>query len=346
MKYAARQPRLEEWPAGDRLAWEALFAEGDILDGAGPARHWRPATGTSNRKAYAQWLGWLGDRGLLGNIAHPWTRATPELVRAYASDLIEGRSRRSVATAIIALKCVLIRMAPDADWRWLRDLTNRLDAWAGDGGRKANPSPIPVRKMFSRILEVLNGLKEAPQLTPLQCRRYRDALIAGLLIAIPVRLHNIAQIEIGTHLVRRDDSWWLIFATEETKTGQAVRYIVPDGLVPHLEHYINVVRGRFAGADQTSRLWMAGKRAPLAENTLYQRNVMLMKELFGVHISPQDFRVIDATFLAEESVADALRARPLLGHRQAATTQRYYIRASSIEASRKVADAVEKIRDG
>ena len=28
------------WPATDRAAWEALFTEGDIFDGAGPSCHW------------------------------------------------------------------------------------------------------------------------------------------------------------------------------------------------------------------------------------------------------------------------------------------------------------------
>ena len=35
---------LRVWPTKDRAAWDGLFAEGDVLDGAGPA-----AIGTGSR---------------------------------------------------------------------------------------------------------------------------------------------------------------------------------------------------------------------------------------------------------------------------------------------------------
>ncbi len=55
--------RFEDWPEPDRLAWQALFAEGDIFEDAGLARHWRPATCRTNWQHYARWLGWLALRG-------------------------------------------------------------------------------------------------------------------------------------------------------------------------------------------------------------------------------------------------------------------------------------------
>ena len=60
---------------------------------------------------------------------------------------------------------------------------------------------------------------------------------------------------------------------------------------------------------------------------------------------PHAFRSIAATFLAEASPEDALYARPLLGHRQSQTTERYYIRASQIDAARTVTAALRQIRD-
>jgi integrase len=68
-------------------------------------------------------------------------------------------------------------------------------------------------------------------------------------------------------------------------------------------------------------------------------------ELFGVALSPHEFRTIAATALAESSPEDALYARPLLGHRQPETTAKHYIHASQLKASRQVADALVRIRD-
>jgi hypothetical protein len=79
--------------------------------------------------------------------------------------------------------------------------------------------------------------------------------------------------------------------------------------------------------------------------TIYLRTVACGKRLFGQHISPQAYRRIAATFLAESSASDALHARPLLGHRRGDTTVHHYIMATSLEASRRVANALGEIRD-
>jgi integrase len=344
MKYAMRQIPLHEWPELDRVAWERLFADGDIFDETiGQARQWRPATRKSNQKNYGGWLGWLIDTGRFDEHARPEDRATPENVRAYAEYLMEGRSKRTVASYLIGLKCVLIRMAPERDWQWLREITTRLDVWAGNP-EKPYPSPLPANEMFAIVLAELERLKavEHPKLP--QRLAYRDTLITAFLMFCPVRIKNITGIEIGTHLRHVGSEWRLYFEGEETKNYDPLSFVVPDAIVPHLMHYIETIRPGFGrAANESNRLWLAIKNAPLAENTLYQRIVALTGLLFGAPISPHQFRPIAATFLAETSAADSLRARPLLGHRSGATTAAHYIRASSIEASRNVSAALVEI---
>jgi integrase len=344
MKYDTRQLPFQEWPDADRMAWEKLFANGDIFDETiGQARHWRPTTRKSNQKNYAGWLGWLIDTERFDEHARPEDRATPENVRAYAADLMEGRSKRTIATYLVGLKCSLIRIAPEKDWQWLRDLTTRLDVWAGNPERRY-PSPLPANHMFAIVLAELDRLKAAEHSKLTHRLAYRDRLIVGFLLACPLRLANLTQIEIGKHLRQAGDQWVVSFDDTETKNGDPVTYILPGAIVPHLTHYIEAIRPGFGRiATDSTRLWLAIKKAPLAENTLYQRTIALTRRLFGAPISPHQFRSIAATFLAETSAADSLRARPLLGHRSGDTTATYYIRASSIEASRHVAAALVEI---
>ena len=122
--------RFEDWPEPDRLAWQVLFAEGDIFDDAGLARHWRPATRRTNRQHYARWLGWLALRGRLAPEVDAAARVALACVRAYGAHLVEMLAPCTAASALIGLKVVMKAMAPDADWRWLMDLTNRLNTWA------------------------------------------------------------------------------------------------------------------------------------------------------------------------------------------------------------------------
>jgi integrase len=344
MKNVARQIPLHQWPELDRIAWNKLFADGDIFDETiGHARHWRPATRKSNLKHYASWLGWLIDTGRLDKHVRPEDRATLENVRAYSADLMDGRSKRTVATYLVGLKCTLIRLAPEKDWQWLRDLTTRLDVWAGNP-QKPYRSPLPANDMFAIVLAELDRLKAAEHSKLTHRLAYRDRLIVGFLLACPLRLANLTQIEIGKHLRQAGDQWMVSFDDTETKNGDPVTYILPGAIVPHLTHYIEAIRPGFGTiATDTTRLWLAIKKAPLAENTLYQRIVALTGRLFGASISPHQFRSIAATFLAETSAADSLRARALLGHRSGDTTDAHYIRASSIEASRNVAAALVEI---
>ncbi len=153
------------------------------------------------------------------------------------------------------------------------------------------------------------------------------------------------MMEIGTHLHRVGPVWHLRFDGGETKTGQPLHLILPDELAPFLALFLEKVRPAFPGAAGTTHLWPACKGRPMAPDTIYQRVVKRSRELFGEPINPHAFRSIAATFLAEASPEDALYARPLLGHRQPETTERYYIRASQIDAARTVSTALRQIRD-
>ena len=343
-----RQQRIElplaAWPAPDRAAWEDLFRAGDILDGQGAAIHWAEATRHTNAKHYGRWLGWLAANEFMDGDLAPWARVTSARVDAYARSLIDRLAPRTVASALIGLKCVVQRMRPGHDWRWLKDLTNRLDRWATPS-RVSHERALSASDMFTRVLAELERRARGP----LEKRRdqliFRDTLIVAILTVCPVRLRNLAMMEIGKHLYQVGSEWHLHFEINETKTGQPLHLVIPAEFAPFLALFLEKVRPTFPGTADTDLLWPACKGRPMAPNTIYQRVVKRSRELFGEPINPHAFRSIAATFLAEASPGDALYARPLLGHRQPETTERYYIRASQIDAARTVSAALRGIRD-
>jgi transposase len=121
---------FQDWPQIDQRAWNALFEVGDIFADAGRACHWRPATRRTNRQHYARWLGHLSLSGETQPERAPDARVTPERVLAYAAHLTQTVAPRTAASNIIGLKVVMKAMAPETDWRWLMDLSNRLNIWA------------------------------------------------------------------------------------------------------------------------------------------------------------------------------------------------------------------------
>jgi integrase len=339
-----------EWPASDRAAWENLFLEGDLLnDHTGTALHWREATRKTNLKHYARWLGWCAAQGRLdaacldGNYA-PWERATPAAVEAYARALLAEMGPRTVATSLIGLKCILQRMAPEADWSWLRRMTSRLDRWATPSRVQRRPEQA-APELFAIARGELKRLSRIPAPKGRERQAYRDVLLVAFLLACPIRERNLAIVELGRHLVRVSGDWHLRFEPEETKTGQALHLVVPAALTPYLDDYMARIRPAFPGAATHAHVWPAQKGRPMAEETIYASVMATSKRLFGTALNPHAFRSLAATLLAESSPEDALHARLLLGHRQPETTEKYYIRASQLQAARKVAEALQAIRD-
>ncbi len=335
---------LAAWPAADRAAWEDLFRTGDLLDGQGAAVHWAEATRRTNRKHYARWLGWLAANDLFDVDVPPWRRVIPARVEAYARSLIDRRAPRTAASALIGLKCVVQRMRPDHNWRWLQDLTNRLDRWATPS-RVSRERALSASDMFHQLLADLERRARGP----LEKRRdqliYRDTLIVAILATCPVRLRNLAMMQLGRHLDQIGPEWHLSFDGGETKTGQPIHLVIPRELTPLIAVFLEKIRPTFPGAANGTDVWPACKGKPMAKETIYASVMKRTRKLFGMGLNPHAFRSIAATFLAESSPTDALYARPLLGHRQQQTTERYYFRASQIDAARIVSTALRGIRD-
>ncbi len=344
-KYRGIHLRAEDWPARDRAAWEGLFREGNPLDGCGSAVHWREGTRRTNRKHYGRFLGWLSTTGRLDAEINPANRASPDQVRAYATMLKETLSPRAAASALIGLKCVLLKMEPEADWRWLRDLTNRFKVWAGHSAPRRREI-LPAGMVFESALQESQRLAASMPLSPRQRTHYRDTLILALVTCCPVRASNLTQIEIGKHLRQVGMEWHLSFDAHEIKTHQPVRYVLAEALVPWLELYLTEIRPGLPGAQDHHRLWPGGKGPPLAYETLYSRVLLTTERLFGVAVVPHSFRTIAATALAESSPEDALHARALLGHRSPKTTERYYVRANQLRSSTRINTVLRDVRDG
>ena len=118
--------KLERWPDADRILWQRLTVSGHILDEAGPGSHWRLGTRRILVRDYGFWLAFLLAEGVDLECEAPEARATPDRVRQYILTLADlAASTR--AGAIRALAVLMMRAAPERDWRWLNALRRPLD---------------------------------------------------------------------------------------------------------------------------------------------------------------------------------------------------------------------------
>lgn len=334
---------LREWPQADRDAWESLFVDGDVFDGAGPARHWADATRRTNRQHYARWLGWLRNAGRLDASVCPWQRIEPEAVSCYVRLLHATVGSVTLASSLVGLKVVAKAMQPEADWRWLARISNRLGAMAEPRDRRDDLLPSSAALFDSARTELVRL-----DLTPLSRRlervAYRDTLMVLVLAAAPVRLRNLAGLQLDRHLLRRNGGWDLRIPENETKNGQRLLYRLPDEVDGPIRTYVERVRPSFMPEPDCATLWVTFEGVPMVAHSIYCRIDLVTKRLFGQAVNPHRFRAAAATTLVEAAPEQARLASALLGHRYFRTTERYYVRADQIVASRKVHAVLADVR--
>ena len=338
--------RFHDWPQTDRNAWENAIAAGNVFDGRGPAAHWAPRTKKTNIVHYGRWLAFLNNSALLDPDCSPELRVTPDVVAKYVEHLRPLMAPRSVLALVVGLKVTIMAMAPAVEWPWLKELCNALN-------RNSPPSVDKQARLRSTQEIYVAAIKQLEQLRkiPLESRNmicaYRDTLMIGFMAARPLRRHNLAGLRIGLHLTRRRGAWHIEVPHYEVKNRRyPLEFDLPPELVPYLDFYIEKLRPILLRGTALDHLWISWDGTALTADAIYHCLSRRTQELLGTKINPHLFRDCAASSLALESPEFARAAAPLLGHLSFATTERYYVQARQVDASRKLNDALTKIKDG
>jgi integrase len=326
--------------------WQAVIAEGDILDGCGPGADWAPTTKDNTRKAYGYWLYWLSVTEGLDETVNPMDRITPERIAAYVKSLEGAVASSTIFTYTLDLLRLAKPVAPDKDWAWFTDIKNRL--WARAKPAKNKSQRVrPSIDLFELGLDLMNNA------AGIKCRynsqasetQYRDGLMIALLAARPLRLKNLASIEIGLHLIKVNGIYWLRFDADEVKNRKHIEVPVPEVLTPLIEQYCTIHRPILLGTSMSNSMWISRLSRQLSQSTIHYHIKNRTQKAFGVSLSPHLFRDCAATSVAIEDPAHVRIAMNILGHHSLATTQKYYDQSQMLAAGRTYQSALGNLRD-
>jgi site-specific recombinase XerC len=243
---------------------------------------------------------------------------------------------------LVGLKVMMQAMAPNRNWRWLQDACNRVQINARPS-RDKRARMRPTAEIFAAAIAELERLP-TDSLSLKQALAYRDALMLALLALRPLRVKNFTALELGRHLIGLEGSWLITIPADETKTRQPVSFELPEPLVPWFERYLSEVRVLFPQAAESSRLWLGKEGIMRDSHAVYHRITRLTRRLFGTPINPHLLRDCAASSLAAVSADMARAAAPLLGHRHFSTTERYYIQADNLAASRRLGLILDQLK--
>jgi integrase len=341
---------LADWPAADQAAWQRAVTPASLLedDDAGRAAAWRPVSRQAVAQSYGVWLTFLLRRD--GQLTDdPIARLRPEPVQAFVAALREGRSWRTVGSALSHLGMAAAAMFPAEDWSWLRHMSSRARTRATPSRDKAARLARPHTLL--QLGQALMTEAAATRGAYFAATRYRDGLMITWLALLPLRRRNLMQLRLGEELQQQAGRWVIAIPGEQVKNHQPIAMPLPDALVPALEGYLTrhrpvlLARGpEQATGTLTTALWLGTGGEPLAESRAWTMITAHTRKQLGVAVNPHLFRDCAASFLGDVDPEQVRLAAPLLGHASFATTERHYILANARQALRQHHEALETRR--
>lgn len=336
--------KCHAWPAIDQSRYREAREITSFLDGPKPARKWSAARCRNVEQGYGQWLSFL-TRNNMSIETPPEARVTPLRVRLFVIALQERVSSCSVAMVVEGFFRMIIVIAPDQDWGWLRVIVFNLKSIARPEKDKRSHM-VDARQLLALGVDLMDqALKMGERYHSATCMR--DGLLITLLISAPLRIGNFASITIGEHLQFDSDRYLLSFTEEETKAGHPYQAELSSVLTPHIDIWLRDHRRRLLarGDDKkTNRMWINRWGHPMGAGPIRAQIEKRTRDAFGHHVWPHLVRSIAATSFVDHDPDKVNLVPDLLGHADHHTAHKYYILADGARAHAAVQSAFEARR--
>ncbi len=336
---------FEAWPDLDQRLWQQAFKAGGLFDPTGPAAHWRWKTRRQVTKDYGLWLFHPTRQEDLDPLATPSARVTEARLRSFIQAMEQrGWASTTITTRICNLREALRIMEPGIDLKLISQVLARLRRIEVPSRNKAARIVHP-RRALQAALGFLDNLPDLPcDNEVIRSTWCRDGLILAALATAPIRLQNLADLDLDRHMERIGGAWHLRFPPEETKERRRFEITLPQQLDPYISHYLVEHRPRLLRGGSSTRLWISLRATPMTPQAIYWNICRLTERLLGQRLNPHLFRDCLATAMATDAPEHMQAAARLLGHTSLQTTESYYNQAGQLAAVRRYHEALRAIR--
>jgi integrase len=163
------------------------------------------------------------------------------------------------------------------------------------------------------------------------------AVLAQIAIAIlllqtaPIRIKNLAQIDIRKHLISRGDRLYLVFDGSDVKNSEPIDFELPDNVVEMLAWYIREHRPILI-KEPSNALFPGQKHAAKTKGLLGEQISKTVFRYTGMKFNPHLFRHAGGKLFLDIRPGEYEVVRRVLGHRSLATTTSIYTGAETRSA--------------
>ena len=350
MKIERTSVDFPKWPVLDQSLWSTALLRGDFLDADGMAATWAPATKIQVQKGYGKWIHFLSQCGALPAEAAlaPDLRVSELRLRAYLT-LLESQNLASfsIASRISDLREALRVMVPAADLGLLGKLCKTLQSRATPTRAKHTRIRAPFEVLSACLRHMRATIGSNPNHPLQEAGKFRDGLALAFLALRPIRLKNLASIEIGRHMIWSDPRWTCHFPANETKERRDLRFHLPEdeAFTWALSLYLTKYRPLLLqDPSQSLRpsgpLWVSLRKTRQSGQSIYWNTCRLSEAILGVRINPHLNRDCAASALSSDAPDYILAAARILGHSSLTTTIGHYEQSSMLAAGSRLTEFI------
>lgn len=180
-----------------------------------------------------------------------------------------------------------------------------------------------------------------------QAREVQDAAVLAVLLELPLRMKNIAHLDLDRHFhrpVSDGSSKWLVsIPGHEVKNDQDINGEFTEETSAMLDRYVSVFRPVLA-AQPSSVLFVSRTGQAKRTTTWSTQFCNFIRRETGLALNPHIMRHFTANNWLDAHPDDAETARQLLGHRSIDTTRKFYAGANQRRSYRLYHDLLDSMK--
>jgi len=332
---------VSEWPAIDRIAWEAAFTQGrGLFDTSGHGLALSPRTAKNYRTANGIWLRYLSDTNQLDPEAPADVRVTPERLDGWVDALRRaGRINSTITQYLISLHGAVRLIAPLSDTSFI--LKPRGIALSRVLPSEPKPSmAIDTNDVMRQIRALHDTGKKSSNAALL-----RDAALMGLFATRAPRVSSVAAMCLGQHLrLLPNDLFECQFPKTDVKGGRRkICWPLDEECSAMMHDYLARARPVLKSGVSTEALWLGDQGEPLDHLGLTKIFRRLTLAWFGVSMGPHMARKWLRSTAARRSPEAAFDAAEVMAH-SPRVSLRHYNEAGEIGAAQRYGRTIRDLR--
>jgi integrase len=162
------------------------------------------------------------------------------------------------------------------------------------------------------------------------------ASAVAILSFAPIRLGNLIKIELGQNLIKPggpNTPYWLVFPNYDVKNRVDLNFKFDQPLTDLIDEYVHDFRPTLVRGANTTWLFPGEAGQPKHKLLFSKQITVRVQKATGLRVTVHQFRHAAAAIYLKHRPGDYETVRRFLGHRDIATTTRFYCGLQTMEAT-------------